>query len=149
MSTISAVASNIACVAATSKTVIELNTPSGVEATITGIEVSFDGVTSGAVPVLVELIFAATAGTGSAVTLVKLNRTSGQTLQTTAKSNDTIEPGTVTVAKPWRIHPQSGMLIQYPLGREPRMKQSDVLGIRITAAANVNATTSIEFEEVS
>jgi len=148
MSTVSAVAEDVALVAATAKTVLELNTAAGDEDVLTEVSVSFDGQTSGAQPVLVELIFANTPGTGTAVTPVKLDRRSSQTISTTAKSNDTVEPtGSVTVAKAWRIHPQSGQLVQYPLGREIWMKQSDVFGVRITAPAAVKATVSLEFEE--
>jgi len=147
MTTVNVVAEDVPLVAATAKTVLELNTPAGVETTITELSVSFDGVTSGAKPVLVELIFAASAGTGTAATPVRLNRASAQTINTTAKSNDSVEPGTPVVAKAWRVHPQSGQIIQFPLGREPMMKQSDVCGIRCTAAAAVNVTAEFEFEE--
>lgn len=141
---------DIALSAATAKTILNvINAANGVNCIIE-FSVSFDGVTSTAEPVTVELCSStqATAGTSTSHTIVQ---TGGPTraVQSTAQRNYTAEPTVLTVLKRWLVRADGGCLvIQYPLGREPeQVITADGLCLRCTAPAAVNVQGYIEFEE--
>lgn len=140
---------DIALTAATAKTVLQaINSASGV---IKSVEIgaSFDGTSSTAEPVTVELTSCtqATAGTSTAHTMAQVSGAT-RTVQATAARNYTAEPTVVTVLKRWLVHPQTGIVLQFPLGREPQQNTgSDALGIRCTAPANVNFQGYMEITE--
>ncbi len=111
--------------------------------------VSFDGTSATAEPVTVELCYStqATAGTSTSHTIAQC-RGPTRTVQATAARNYTAEPTVLTVWKRWLVHPTSGIVVQFPLGREPECTvTSDALLIRCTAPATVNVQGYIEFEE--
>lgn len=112
--------------------------------------VSFDGVSSSAVPVLVELCSStqAGAGTSSSATIRQL-RGPTRTVQFTAERQYTVEPTVITVLKEWLVPAFNGLLvIQFPLGREPEQTITlDGLLIRATAPATVNGRAYMEIEE--
>ena len=138
-----------ALAAATAETILSIvNAATG---TITLIEfsVSFDGTSSTAEPVTVELCESteATTGTSTTHTIIQ-NHGSTRTAQATAKRGFTAEPTVLTVRKRWLVHPQSSLTIQFPLGREPQMiVGGDALLLRCTAPAVVNVQGYIEWEE--
>lgn len=145
----------IALTAATAKTVLMLiastaNQPSWVEA-----QVSFDGVSASAVPVLVEWISStqATAGTNTAQTPKQIRGWPGQPSQTSAAVNYTAEGTTYEAFKKRLLTPNGGLLvIQQPMGREPTgiitaTTQFKGMGFRLTAPAGVNCHVDAEFEE--
>lgn len=140
---------DIALTAATAKTILNvINAANGlVRATEMG--VSFDGVSSTAEPVTVELCFStqATAGTSTSHTIVQ-TRGPTRTVQATAARNYTAEPTALTVIRRWLVHPQTGLVVQFPLGREPEQTTTaDGMCIRCTAPAGVNVQGYLEFEE--
>lgn len=140
---------DIALTAATAKTVLQaINSAGGV---IKSVEIgaSFDGTSSTAEPVTVELTSStqATAGTSTAHTMAQVSG-APRTVQATAARNYTAEPTVVTVLKRWLVHPQTGIVLQFPLGREPQQNTaSDALGLRCTAPANVNFQGYMEITE--
>ena len=139
----------LALVAATAKSVIELGTAATDRARIVSWWVEFDGVSSSAVPVKVEIgrfsaaVTTATTGTpskydpadGAAASIVKHS--------TTVEGAGTAEAG----LEIHRISPTSGLLVQYPLGRELLLAVSTFFRIRCTAAAGVNVTAGITWED--
>lgn len=136
--------------AATAKTI--LNIINGTNALIRIIElsVSFDGTSSTATPVVVELCKSTQAGNGTGSSSVTIVQSGGptRTVQATAAKNYSTEPTTLTTIKRWRVHPQTGILLQEPLGREDSQTASaNALALRITAAAAVNAQAYVIFEE--
>jgi hypothetical protein len=143
-----------ALVAATAKTAIELTTSSTAGNDWTQLDISFNGVTSTAVPVTCELITYTTTGTGTAITFAAAHRVTAKAQAmalnpvTTAKVNLSVEgTGSITVVRGWFIHPQAGQTWQMPLGREFGMKPSIIYGVRLTAPAIVNYIVNLEFEE--
>lgn len=139
-----------ALVAATAKTAIEIATGAGISNTWPQIDISFNGATSTAVPVLVELCTYTGTGTGTAITFAAAHRANVSTAYnptSTVKVNMSAEgAGTVVVAS-WFVHPQAGITLQFPLGREFGMGVSMFKGIRLTAPAIVNYEANLWFCE--
>ena len=139
----------LALVAATAKTVLEVGTSASDRARIVSWWVEFDGATSTAVPVKVEVgRFTAAVTTATTGTVSKFDPAEGTASavvkhSATAEGAGTAEAGLET----HRIHPQGGLVVQYPLGREPVLAVSTFWRIRITAAAGVNVTAGVSFEE--
>lgn len=110
--------------------------------------ISYDGTSNTATPILVELVRQTSAGTMSALTLRKNNTLDTETLQTTAQRTATAEPtdgGDVPFSE--LVHPQTGYTWQSPYGREYHVGGGLRLGLRVTAAAAVNAVVRVGGEE--
>lgn len=140
---------DVALTAATAKTILMVINAANSLIRLCEMGVSFDGTSASAEPVTVELVSStqATAGTNTSHTIAQC-RGSTRTVQATAARNYTAEPTVLTVLKRWLVHPTAGMVLQFPLGREPEQTvTADGLGIRCTAPANVNAQAYLEFEE--
>ena len=139
-----------ALAAATAETVLNFINAANGKFVLVEFEISFDGITATAVPVLVELCSStqAVAGTSSAAT-VKQIRGATRTVQGTARHSYTAEPTVLTVLKSWFVRADGGLFAkQYPLGREPEQAvTSDGLLLRCNAPATVNVRASMEIEE--
>ena len=141
-----------AAVPNTLATILEVNPPANRQAIITEASVTFSGVSSTDVPVLVQLVeVTATSAAGTGVT--PASQQDGQvTAASTAKKLPASE-GTVTVLKTYMVPPSSGLVIQYPLGREPRIQgaASTAKGYAIRcnrgAGAAINCDANIEWDE--
>lgn len=130
--------------------------PAGHGLTLTEFAISFDGVTSSAVPVFVELCQstqagAGTAGTSTAPVQIRGRSTGGSA--PTAGYNYTAEPTTLTVISKWYVSPNGGLFVYpLPLGREVECDSSagtiKSIAIRITPPATVNATGYMEVENL-
>ena len=141
---------DVALSAATAKTVLNVVAASNALFRLIEFSVSFDGTSSTATPVLVELCYSTQAGNGTGSSSVTIAQTGGptRTVQATSNKNYSTEPTTLTTWKRWRVHPQTGITMQFPLGREPEETvTADALCLRLTAAASVNAQAYMEFEE--
>lgn len=140
---------DVALSAATAKTILSVINAANSLIRLCEFSVSFDGTSGTAEPVTVELCSStqATAGTSTSQTPVQI-RGPTRTVQASGARNYTAEPTVLTVLKRWLVHPQTGLVIQFPLGREPeQVTTADALCIRCTAPATVNAQGYIEFEE--
>lgn len=140
---------DVALSAATAKTILSVINAANSLIRIVEFGVSFDGTSATAEPVTIELCSStqATAGTSTSQTPIQC-RGPNRTVQATGARNYTAEPTTLTVLKRWLVHPTSGIVLQFPLGREPeQVTTSDALCLRCTAPATVNAQGYIEFEE--
>jgi len=140
---------DVALSAATAKTIMSVINAANGLIRLCEFSVTFDGTSATAEPVTVELCSSteATAGTATSHTIVQF-RGPTRTVQATAKRAYTAEPTTLTVIKRWLVHPQAGLVIQFPLGREPeQVTTADALCIRCTAPATVNVQGYMEFEE--
>lgn len=118
-----------------------------------GFMVAFDGVTSSAVPVLVEFCYctfgANSPGTNS--TNIGENQVYGRVLTAgfTGGKNWTTEPTTITVLKEFLLAPDKGVIAyQFPLGQEPDTALGEGLVIRCNAPANVNVRASMDVERI-
>jgi hypothetical protein len=143
----SVTAGAVALTAATAKTVIEITTTSTKPARVVQWSATLDA-SAAAAGVKVELVRYTGASTGSAYTPLKYNG-EGQAIaaQTSAKTNDTVEPTTPTVVETYYIPNTAGIFVQYPLGREHYVPISTIWGIRVTSAAVVNVSANLAFEE--
>jgi hypothetical protein len=141
---------DIALTAATAKTIISIINAANSLIRITELSVSFDGTSGTAEPVTVELCSSTQAGAGTAGSTPTPAQTSGatRTVQASGALNYSAEPTTLTVLKTWLVHPQTGIVLQSPLGRETQQNTTaDALCLRCTAPANVNCRGYLEFEE--
>lgn len=141
--------------AATAGAKTALNVIAGANSQVNCIEwgVSFDGVTSSAVPATVELCQStqATAGT-SAGSIPAIVQVSGRTLtaQQTTGHNYTAEPTVLTVIEQAFVPQFNGVYVkQYPLGYEPDTDFSGgtikALAIRVNVSANCNVLAYMRF----
>lgn len=139
---------DVALSAATAKTILGVVAGSGITIRVTEFDVSFDGTSSTAEPVTVELCRGdgSTAGTSTSQTPAQV-RGATRTVQSSGARNYTAEPTSLTVVKRWLVHPQTGRGVQFPLGRECEHTGAGGLFLRLTAPATVNAQAFIEFEE--
>lgn len=139
----------VALVAATPKTVVGVVAAANIGHKLVEVNVEFDGVTSTAVPVLVELCdgTGATAGTPGATPALKQIRGAPRTPQCTGANAFSAEPTVLSVLKHWLVHPQTGRIIQLPLGREVEHVGAGGTYLRCTAPAGVNCRAGMEVEE--
>lgn len=136
-----------ALAAATAETVIQLVAAANHRVKILSWGVFFDGTSGTAEPVQVELARQTTAGTASALSLVKMDDSIADTLLTSAQQDFTAEPTKGDVLQSINVHPQSGYEKIFPLGQEPIIGGGDRIGIICTAPATVNVRAMIVFEE--
>lgn len=112
--------------------------------------ISFDGVDATKIPAQVDLLRQTTAGTASALTLVKVNPNSPAAIAT-AQQTFTAEPTAGDVIWSEFITPAGGFdRVQLPLGEENEMDVSGWLGLRIITLATwttCNVLPYIRFEE--
>ena len=138
----------VALSAATAKTVIGAKAHANSGLALRKLRVGFDGATSTAVPVLVEVCYAtfATNAPGTNSTSITPVQVSGRVLTAgfTAGKTWTSEPTVLTVLDELLIHPQGG---QYwhdiPLGDEYDTALGEGLCVRLTAPATVNARATM------
>lgn len=140
-------------VANTMTTQLEINPPANRRVVITEMSITFSGVSATDVPVLVQLCrVTAASAAGTAVTPSDQKDTAIGASATAAKFLPASE-GTVVVLKQYEVPPSSGLVIQYPLGREPEVigAGASAKGYSIRAnrgsGAAINADCNIEFEE--
>lgn len=141
---------DVALSAATAKSILGVSAPAQFGASIQGFQVSFNGVTASAVPVLVELCTAsfATNGPGTNSTSATVRQERGRTITAgfTAAYNWTTEPTTLVVVENFLITPNAGSLLyDYPLEREPDNDVSTGFVLRLTAPATVSARATLKF----
>lgn len=138
-----------ALAAATAETVLSVVNAANALIRIVELGISFDGISATAEPVTVELMGSteATAGTSTTHTAAQV-RGPTRTAQATAKRGFSAEPTVLTCWKRWLVHPQAGIVIQFPLGREPeQVTTADAIVVRCTAPAVVNVQGYMEWEE--
>lgn len=129
------------------KTLMQLVAASNHRTLIKGWGLSFDGATSDATPVKVELLRQSTAGTMTSLTVVKENDSDDETLQTTAQHTATAEPTAGDIIETHYVHPQGGSFdVFYPHPGQA-IKGGGRMGVRVTAAATVNVSAWMRFEE--
>jgi hypothetical protein len=136
----------VALVAATAKTIIQLIAPANQRLRIKRWGVFFDGVSATAEPVQVRLLRQSTAGTMSSLTPVLLVAGS-ETVQTVAQHSATAEPAAGNVLDIAEVHPQSGYEVAVPFDQPIEVPGGGRIGIECTAPAVVNVRAKIVFEE--
>lgn len=140
------------CASNALKVAASLASTSTKTAKVTGIDVSFDGVDSTKTPILVELVrtTGAPSTSGAAFTPVLEGGDASATASCTARINDTADGASPTVIRAWLVSPTGGLSYQWPLGREPSLKVSDFIEVRVTtvsASGTPNYDVTLAFEE--
>lgn len=130
------------------ETVVQLRGSTAVKAKVIEWGISFDSTSATAEPVRVRLLRQTTDGTATGATEVAWDP-DNPTANTTAFNTFTAEPTAGEVLAEYHCHPQSGIIIQYPLGREPVLDNATTsrIGIDVLAPAAVNCTAYMVFEE--
>lgn len=129
------------------KTLLQIVAASNHGVLIDEISISFEGTSAAATPIKVDVLRQTTAGTMSALTLVLDPDDADETLQTTAQHTASAEPTASSVLITELVHPQTGYTWNAGYGREIKIGGGDRLGIRVTAAASVNAICRVSGEE--
>lgn len=140
-------AADVALVAATAKTVLQLVTGATRKTWIKEAAIGFKSVTATDVPVLVQLVRQSTAGTMSALTPAP-DVEGHPAAISTAQENATVEPTSGVVVREWEITPIGGQLVyQLPLGDEIEMAVSSRLGLLVTAPQAQSCRATLKFNE--
>lgn len=142
----------VALSAATAKTVLCVIAPAQFGIDLLSYEVSFDGVTASATPVLVEVCTStlatnSTPGTGN--TTGTVNQVYGRSITAgfTGFYNSTSEPTVLTPIDSKYLTPVGGLIVRdFPLGATYDTAVSNGLALRITAPAAVNCRALMKFE---
>ena len=140
-----------ALAAATAETLLHLIGSASIKAKVIEWGVSFDGTSPVAEPVQVKL-FRTTAddGTATAATEQKWGDVDAPSPLCAVKHSVTAEPTKASLPLvALEVHPQAGLIVQYPLGREIGLGATASGGvcIEVTAPAIVNAQAYIVWEE--
>jgi len=128
------------------KTLIELTTTSTMRATVLSWWVEFEGTSGTATPITVKIRRGTATITGTNLTVTKYTD-KYDAAATTAKHTATAEGTASDTLEVHYVHPQAGMLVQYPLDREIQIPVSSFLRLEVTAAASVNAAAGIVWQE--
>lgn len=140
----------IALVAATVKTVLQLTAPTNQRGLIQGWGVYFDGTSTTAEPVQVEVLRQTTAGTGAgSPPTAKIRKPAGaaETVQFAAAHNFSAEPTAGDILDAVEVHPQQGYEVIFPEGEEIDVGGAGRIAIRCTAPAGVNVRAKFVHEE--
>ena len=136
----------VALVAATEKTVVQIIAPAHQRLKIKRWGVFFDGIAATGAPVEVRLLRQDADGTLSAVTIFK-QVAGSETIQTTAKGDASAEPTPSDVIDVAEVHPQSGYEAVIPFDMPIEIPGGGIVGITCKAPDAVNVRAKIIFEE--
>lgn len=137
----------IALVATTARTVLQVVAPANQRVKIKEWGVFFDGTSVTAESVVIQIVKQTDAGTMSALTPVKRDSSIPGTIQSTAQHTATVEPTTTDIVDEIEVHPQQGYEKIFPLGGELWIPAGERRAIRCNAPANVNVNTKLVCEE--
>jgi hypothetical protein len=129
------------------ETLIQLAAPANHRVKILRWGVFFDGTQPRNEPVQIRLLRQISSGTADALSLVKLDDSISETVQTEARYNFTSEPTGSSVIESYNIHPQQGIFVPYVLGQEIIVGGGGRLAIDCNAPNDVNARAFIIGEE--
>lgn len=136
-----------ALVAATAKTMIEVNPDANTPGELIAVTVSSSYLTT-ATPIglQVELCTYSASGTGTGATIKRVGQGVG-TATFASKINDTVEPAGAAVVHGWDlVLPGDRLDYLWPLGREYFLNVSTFNGIRLTATAVASCRVTAWFE---
>lgn len=136
----------VALVAATAKTVLQVLAPANQMVAVRSVAMSFDGVAGNAEPVVIEVTRQTTAGTMSSGTKTKM-RPGSAAIQTTVTRDASAPPTAGDSIFYENIHPQTGVEFRWAPDEDVVLDGGERLGLRITAPANVNVIARFLCEE--
>jgi len=127
----------------TTKSILQLVAPANTALVCNRASISFDGTSSSANKILVQILRSMTGGTGTVRNPVKINASDSETLQATGVENFSAEPSGGTVVFEELIHPQTG----YTSPEAIKVKAGETLTMRVLAPASVPCRARFNFEE--
>jgi hypothetical protein len=140
-----------AAITSTARTVLAVAAPSNQRLRVKGIEIFGKGTSNTDTPVKVELIKAAsiTSGTAGSVTTSTLDPDYGETPQATYTGNYSAEPtyGTGTTVRTLEVHPQTGLVLYFPMHDEIKIAGGKAFGVRMTSNQNETMAVTLIVEE--
>lgn len=137
-------------VAATAKTLIQIKAPANQRLKLKGLKILGKQSAGGTDAVVKVRMTRSTAnfGTGSAATPGKANPSNGETVQSTAASNFTVEPTAPADAGLWwEVQPQSGVIEFYPPGLEVEVPGGQSAQLEATSAGTPTLIVTATYEE--
>jgi hypothetical protein len=138
-------------VTSTPKTFLTLKAPTNQRIRIKGIEVFGKGTANTDTPVKLEIGNITTdgeTGTATAVTPVPLDGDEAETPQGTYYKNYGTEPTTYgTIMRTWEIHPQTGLVVYFPMHDEIKLAGGKEIGLRLTSNQNETMSLNVIVEE--
>lgn len=142
-------AEDVTLAASATETVLQLVAATNHRVKIIGWGVSFKGTKTQDEPIKVVLKRQTTAGTSSAGTVVKVDDSLAETMQSTSRITFTAEPTAGDELEAKNVHPQGWYEKFYPEGKEVIVGGGDRIGIEVTTPASVNpdAAAFFHFEE--
>ena len=124
------------------KTILQIVAASNHRVVVNKVVISFEGVTVTDAPIQVRVLRQSTAGTMSALTLVKDGDTA-ETLEVSALHTATAEPTAGDVLESQMVHPQSSRVFVGPYV----VPGGGRLGVEVTAALGIDCIVSAYGEE--
>lgn len=140
----------VALVAATAKTILQIKAPANQRLLVTGLKLLGKAAAGGTeVPVKVRVTRnSANFGTGTSATPAKLNPSNGETVQSTAASNFTIEPTTPTdTGVTYEFSPQSGYAEFLPFDKPWEVPGGQSLQVEATSTGTPTIAVSLSYQE--
>ena len=140
---------NVALVAATAKTVLQIKAPTNQRLKIKTIRCMGKGIVVTDQPIYFRITrSSANFGTGSSATPGKTNTSNGETIQSTAFSNFTVEPTSPTHSGyEGDFHPQNGIMEQFQFDVPLEVAGGNSVNIEMTAAQAQTVNVSVLYEE--
>ena len=132
-------------VPATEKSALQLIAGAAIVA-ITGVDITFDGTSNTAVPIIVKLVTTSTAGTGTARNPLKTTDRA-TALILTGTENHTVEGTSANILKIFHVHPQGGVYYPFSAKCELEIPTAGRLALKLTAPAGVNCLATLHGEE--
>ncbi len=133
--------------AATVETLIQLLTVANHRAALLGYGVGGSGTSNTQQPGIIDILRQTTLGTGSALTLRRLQDTIAEALLTTAVSQYTVEPTPGDLLRSHTLHPQAAFDIRDAFSREIIIGGAGRLAIRADFADAQTLEAYMDFEE--
>ncbi len=136
-----------AMVAATVQTLIQLLAVANHRVALLGYGIGGEGTSNTEVPGVIDILRQSTAGTASALTLVKLQETISETLLTTGQEDVTVEPTPGDILRTHTVHPQAALDIRDAFSREIIMGGAGRLAMRAEYTQAQTVDAYMDFEE--
>lgn len=141
----------VAYVASTEKTGLQLQAPTNQRLLVKNIRVTGKQAAGGTdTPIKLRLTtcVVANAGTGTTGTPGKLNPSDPETVQSVVKTNNSAEPSSVTdKGMVWDIQPQFGVIEFWPQSEYIEVPGGQCLNFCITSGATPTLTITVGYEE--
>jgi hypothetical protein len=137
--------------ASSAKTVFTISAPAQQRLKVKGVEIFGKGTSNTDTPAKIELMTYASisGGTAGSVTTSKVDGDMGETVQATIAGNYSAEPTYTTgvTVRTWEVHPQTGLVLYFPMHDEIKIKGGAGFALRATQAQSDTFSFTVVYEE--